>query len=342
MPMYDPSSLYVDPILTDFSTGFEPDSLIGFEIMPQVESGTPSGSYRTFDRSERVIFPDRREPGTVANEVRGAKWSADVFKTVQRSLQAAVADEEAAYAASLGGVNNASAGNSTGALDIDPEEDAARLVKSSLSLKHEFLTQALIRNVANYPAGHTVTLVAADQWDNYAGATSNPIDIIRAALLKVSLKIGVAPNTIVIPRFGTTFLENHPDVVARFTNFNLTDAEAFRKLTGFEGKVVFSGVVYNTNDNVDAAQVLASMWGTDVWLGYVRPGLNRNDLSFGKTFMWPPGGPGGELQPTERWREEGRKSDLVRTTWQYDPKITTSMAGYLIKDAFSAASLALV
>ena len=66
------------------------------------------------------------------------------------------------------------------------------------------------------------------------------------------------------------------------------------------------------------------------------PGLNRRDLSFGKTFMWPPAGPGGELQPTERWREESRKSDLVRTTWQYDPKITTSMAGYLIKTAFSA------
>lgn len=336
MPMYDPSSLVVDPVLTEFSTGFEPDNLVGFEIMPQVEAGAPSGSYRTFDRSNRVIFPDRREPGTVANEVRGGKYSADTFKTVQRSLQAAVADEEEAYAASLGGVNNAASANTTGDLDLDPEEDAAALVKSSLGLKAELLISTLVRNTANYPAGHTVTLLAADQWDNYAGATSNPIDVVRAALLKVNSKIGVPPNTILIPRLGVTWLENHPDVVARFTNFNLTDDDAFNNLTGFDGRVVLAEVTYNTADNIDAAETLVSMWGKDVWIGYVRPGLNRRDLSFGKTFMWPPAGPGSELQPTERWREEGRKSDLVRTTWQYDPKITTSMAGYLIKDAFSA------
>lgn len=334
MPMYDPSGLVVDAYLTEFSTGFEPDNLVGFEIMPQVEAGSPFGSYRTFDRSNRVIFPDRREPGTVANEVRGGKWSADTFKTVQRSLQAAVADEEEAYARALGGVN---ANNSTtGDLDIDPEEDAAALVKSSLTLKAELLISTLVRNTANYPAGHTVTLLAADQWDNYAGATSNPIDIVRAAILKINSKIGVPPNTMLIPRLGVSYLENHPDVVARFSNFNLTDSEAFNNLTGFNGKVVLADVVYNDVNNIDAAENLVSMWGKDVWIGYVRPGLNRRDLSFGKTFMWPPSGPGGELQPTERWREESRKSDLVRTTWQYDPKITTSMAGYLIKDAFGA------
>lgn len=334
MPMYDPSGLVVDAYLTEFSTGFEPDNLVGFEIMPQVEAGSPFGSYRTFDRSNRVIFPDRREPGTVANEVRGGKWSADTFKTVQRSLQAAVADEEEAYARALGGVN---ANNSTtGDLDIDPEEDAAALVKSSLSLKAELLISTLVRNTANYPAGHTVTLLAADQWDNYAGATSNPIDIVRAAILKVNSKIGVPPNTMLIPRLGVSYLENHPDVVARFSNFNLTDNDAFNNLTGFTGKVVLADVTYNDVNNIDATENLVSMWGKDVWIGYVRPGLNRRDLSFGKTFMWPPAGPGGELQPTERWREESRKSDLVRTTWQYDPKITTSMAGYLIKDAFGA------
>jgi len=270
----------------------------------------------------------------VANEVRGGKWSADTYKTVQRSLQAAVADEEEAYARAIGGVN--ATNTTTGDLDIDPEEDAAALVKSSLSLKAELLISTLVRNTANYPAGHTVTLVLADQWDNYAGATSNPIDIVRAAVIKINSKIGVPPNTLLIPRLGVPWLENHPDVVARFSNFALTLPNAFHLLTGFEGKVVLADVKYNTANNIDATETLVDMWGKDVWLGYVRPGLNRRDLSFGKTFMWPPSGPGGELQPTERWREESRKSDLVRTTWQYDPKITTSMAGYLIKDAYGS------
>jgi len=332
--MYDPSGLVVDAYLTDFSTGFEPDNLVGFEVMPQVDAANPFGSFRTFDRSNRVIFPDRREPGTVANEVRGGKWSADTYKTVQRSLQAAVADEEDAYARAIGGVNGNN--STTGDLDINPEEDAAALVKSSLALKAELLISTLVRNTANYPAGHTVTLLTADQWDNYAGATSNPIDIVRAAILKIQSKIGRAPNTMLMGRLGVSWLENHPDVVARFSNFSLTNPDAFRLLTGFEGNVILADVRYNSANNIDATESLVDMWGKDVWIGYVRPGLNRRDLSFGKTFMWPPGGPGGELQPTERWREESRKSDLVRTTWQYDPKITTSMAGYLIKDAFGS------
>jgi hypothetical protein len=334
MPMYDPSGLVVDAYLTEFSTGFEPPNLVGFEIMPQVEAANPFGSFRTFDRSNRVIFPDRREPGTVANEVRGGKWSADTYNTVQRSLQAAVADEEAAYANAIGGVSGTN--TTTGSLDINPEEDAAALVKSSLSLKAELLISTLVRNTANYPGGNSITLAAADQWDNYAGATSDPVLIVRAAILKINSLIGVPPNTLLMPRLGVPWLENHPDVVARFQNFTLTNPDAFRMLTGFEGRVILADVKYNNANSIDAAETLVDMWGKDVWLGYVKPGLNRRDLSFGKTFMWPPAGPGGELQPTERWREESRKSDLVRTTWQYAPKITTSMAGYIIKTAFSA------
>jgi hypothetical protein len=337
MPMYDPSGLVVDAYLTDFSTGFEPPNLVGFEILPQVPAANPFGSFRTFDRSNRVIFPDRREPGTVANEVRGGKWSADTYKTVQRSLQAAVADEEVAYAGAIGGVNNSSSSNTTGNLDINPEEDAAALVKSSLALKAELLISTLVRNTANYPGGSTVTLNAADQWDLYAGATSDPILVVRAAILKINSLIGVPPNTMLMPRLGVPWLENHPDVVARFSSFSLTNPDAFRLLTGFEGKIVLADVKYNNANSIDATESLVDMWGKDVWIGYVAPGLNRRDLSFGKTFMWPPAG-SGELQPTERWREESRKSDLVRTTWQYDPKITTSMAGYLIKTAFSAAA----
>jgi hypothetical protein len=333
MPMYDPSGLYVDPILTDFSVGYGDVNLIGLQVMPSAEAGSPSGSYRIFDRSSRVIFPDRREPGTVANEIRGGKWASDVFSTKQRSLQAAVADEEEAYLNSVGGLSGSAFG---GGLQLNPHEDAAALVLSSLGLGHEFRVQSLVRNTANYPAGHTITLGAPDQWDNYAGATSDPLLVIRNALIKVNSKIGQPPNTMVLPRLGVPWLENHPDIVGRFQSFMLTDPNAFQRLTGFEGQIILADVLYNAADNIDATESLTSLWGKDVWLGFVNSSMGLRDLSFGKTFFWPPGGVGSELQPTERWREEGRKSDLVRTTWQYDLKITNSSAGYLIVNAFSA------
>ncbi len=330
--MYDPGTLYSDPILTDFSVGYNPPGFVGLQLLPEVAVDTQSGRYRVFDRSSRVRFYSRREPGTVANEVRGGRWSEDTFKTVEHSLQAAVADEERQQLTSQGGLANAQNG---GALQLNPEQDAVELIVNSLSLEHEIATAALLRNTATYPVGNTVTLAAADQWDNYAGATSNPVDIVRVAINKIITLTGQAPNRMAMGAQGTTWLENHPDMVARFTNFALTQDGAFQTLTGFDGSFVAIGDdQYNDNDIQEATESLVSAWGKDVWIGYVNDSLGLNDRSFGKTFAQRY--PDGSTRPTDRWREESRKSDLVRTSWKWDLKVTFASAGYLIKDAFSA------
>ena len=329
---YDPGTLYVDPWLSDFSVGYGSPSYVGLRLMPQVEVNTQSAKYRVFDRSGRVRFYSRREPGAVANEIRGRRWSEDNFKTQEHSLQAAVADEERQQLNSQGGLANDANG---GSISFNPEEDATAQTLDSLLLEHELAVAAVIRNTATYPAGHTVTLLAADQWDNYAGATSNPIDIVRAAIAKIISKIGVAPNVFAMGQQGVPWIENHPDVVARFTNFNLTDEDAFRELTGFSGSMVMIGDdLYNDDDIQESTVNMQSIWGKDIFIGYVQESLGQNDLSFGKTFAqrYPDGG----TRPVDRWREEGRKSDLVRTSWKWDLKVTSSIAGYLIKDAFSA------
>lgn len=330
--MYDPGTLYSDPILTDFSVGYNPPMFAGLRMMPEAAVDTQSGIYRVFDRSSRVRFYSRREPGTVANEVRGGRWSTDTFKTVEHSLQAAVADEENQQLNSQGGYANPVFG---GALQLDPEEDALALIGDSLLLEHEIAVATLLRNTATYPGGHSITLGAADQWDNYAGATSNPIEIIRAAINMIASKIGVPPNRMLMGSMGQAWLENHPDVVARFSNFSLTNPDAFRLLTGFDGEfVLVADDKYNDNDIQETTESLVEAWGKDVILAYVNPEMTLKDLSFGKTFAQRY--PDGTTRPTDRWREEGRKSDLVRTSWKWDLKVTSSIAGYVIKTAFSA------
>jgi len=333
MPMYDPGTLYSDPILTEFSVGYRDPVFVGERLLPLVPVDTQSGRYRVWGRERRVRYPSRREPGTVANEVRGGRWSEDTFKTRERSLQAAVADEEDQQLNSQGGLANPAFG---GSFQINPHEDATAFVTGALLLDHEISAANLLRNTATYPVGNTVTLLAADQWDNYAGATSNPIDILRTAINKITSLVGVKPNKLLMGSSGATWLENHPDVVARFTNFNLTDPEAFRKLTGFDGEIILVGVddYYNTNDVEEATVSMSSVWGKDVILLYNQEDLGLNDLSFGKTFAQRY--PDGTVRPVDRWREEGRKSDLVRVSFKWDLKVTSSFAGYLIKDAFGA------
>ncbi len=327
--MYDPGTLYSDPLLTNFSIGYQPQNLFGQRIMPFVEVTSPSGRYRVFDRSHWLMFPDRREPGTVANEISGRKWSEGSYLTKEHSLQAPVFDEEEQFLNSAGGLANDAFG---GPLQIDPAEDATEAVTTAILLRHEKLVADTIRNTANFPAGSTVTLATADQWDNYAGATSNPIDVLRTAVRKIRALIGRGPNVMVIPTEGASWLEEHPDVVARFTNFSLTDPEAWRRLIGFDGEIIFVDSMYNSADNIDSAEVITSLWGKDVFIGYVEREASLNTLTFGKTFAVRY--PDGTIGPVDRWREEGRKSDLVRKSMRYDCKITSGIAGYLIKTAF--------
>lgn len=334
--MYDPGTLYVDPILTDFSVGYQDQTLFGERIMPLTPVRTQSGKYRVFDRSGWLIYPDRREPGTVANEIRGAKWSEDQFFTKEHSLQAPVHDEEDQQLTSAGGLANAAFG---GGLDIDPMEDATALVTGSILRGHEKKVADLVRNTANYPGDHAVTLAGAQQWDDYTGgeaSTSDPVSVLRAAIRKIKAKTGIRPNTIAMPSDGVEYIENHPRVIARFKNFTLTDPDAFRKLTGFEGTIHLVDSVYNAADNIDLAENIQSFWGKDVWVGIVNNSPGQKTRTFGKTFSQIY--PDGTVRPTDRWYENARKTEVVRTSQKYDLKVVSNIAGYIIKTAWSASA----
>lgn len=332
--MYDPSGLYIDPILTNFSVGLVDQTFYGLQILPEVPVRTQSGLYRVFDRSSFLLREDRREPGTVAHEIAGAKWSQDTFQTKEHSLQVPIHDEERQQLISQGGLAQAVFG---GDLQLDPERDATALAVNSISLGHENRVQALVRNTANYPGANTVTLAGAQQWTDYTNgvtSTSDPVTAIMTGMRAVYAATLRWPNVLALPTLGLGFIENHPRVVDRFKTFTLTQADAFQRLTGFTGKIILLDSTYNAGNNIDSTLAMTSFWGKDVWLGIVDSRPTQNTYTFGKTFAEVY--PDGSTRPTERWREEPRKSDLVRTNYKYDLKIVSSSAGYLIKNAFAS------
>ena len=332
MAMYDPGQLYIDPILTGFSTGYQDQTLYGEKVFPVTPVNTQSGKYLTFDRSNWMIFASRREPGSVANEVRGGKWSSDNFSTQEHSLQASVADEEVQQYTSLGGLANPWAGGGVG---IDPHRDATELITRALLLEQELKATTKLRDPATYTGGasgtHVVTGASGTYWDD---EDSDIIGMVRAGIRQIQIDIRLTPNTMLVPRFGAGFLETNSDMIDRFKYFALTQPDAFRLLTGFDGQIVFVDSVYNAADNVDVAEDITSFWGKDVWIGYVDPTPGQKTRTFAKTFAQIY--PDGSIRPTDRWREEPRKSDIVRTSYKYDIKVITPDAGYLIQNAFSS------
>lgn len=333
--MYDPSGLYVDPILTGFSVGYQDQQLYGLSLAPETPVSALSGRYRVFDRSDWLIFPDTRAPGTVANEVVGRKWSEDTYKVSEHSLQSPIFDEEREILASDGSLN---ADENSGDLQLEPERDATELVTRSILLKHEKLVADTYRNTANYAGNHTVTLSGASKWSDYTGgtsSTSDPVANIKTAVMRIRLDTGRWPNTIIFPFDAIGVVEGHPRVVDRFKNFALTSPEAWKQLLNVPAPENFFIVdsVYNAAQNINATESITSFWGQDVWIGIVDPQPGQRTKTFGKTFAKPyPGG----MRPTEKWREEPRKADLVRTSFRYDVKIVSAAAGYLIVNAVAA------
>lgn len=343
--MYDPGQLYLDPILTNFATGWPDQDLYAERLAPTTRVNTQSGRYRVFDRSDWLIYRSRREPGTQANEIFGRKWSEDTFMTEEHSLQAPVYDEEDQQLNSLGGLANPTFG---GALQINPEQDATLAVQRSIDLEREMKTSTLFRDTTQYAAGNTTALVGAQQWSDYTyvvpgdpmSVVSDPVGDIRTAVQTVKIKTGRWPNTMTIPFDAVGIIENHPRVVARYQYVSVFDPSAWRQIMGLPPGVAEQLNVfvvdskYNAAPNLDHAEVITSFWGQDVFIGVVDGNEGMNVKTFAKTFAQTY--PSGDLRPVDRWYIIDTKTTKVRQSFKYDLKVVSPDAGYLIQTAVAA------
>ena len=333
---YDPQQLYIDPILTGFSVGYQDQTLYGDRLAPETKVGAKSGRYRVFDRSHWLVYRSRREPGTVARTIQPRKWSEDVYKTSQHALKQLITDEERRELTSQGGLADATF---AGAMQIDPEREATEDEAGSLLLEREQLVASRFRNTANYAAGHTTALSGAAKWSDYTGgtaSTSNPVADIRTAVFKVYNDTGRWPNTMIIPIDALGIIEQHPRVVDRYKNFALSEPEAWKALINVPAPENFFIVdsKYNAAQNIDAAESITSFWGQDVWIGLVDPTPGQRTKTFAKTFVYPQ--PNGEVRAVDSWRDNDLRGDWFRTFYEYDVKIVSNVAGYLIQTAVVA------
>lgn len=327
--MYDATAVYFDPILTNFSVGYQPQDLVGTFLSPIVPTAYQSGKYRVFDRSNWLVpGSDRREPGTVAHEIYGRKYSSDTYFAVEHALQAPVTDEERQNLG-IDGTNPANAALFAG---IDPMMDATQLVTNQILLGLENQIQSVARNTANYASGLFTTLSGTAQWSDH-GATSDPITDIEVGMRAVFSKIYRMPNLMILPWGVMSQLKNHPKIVSRIQYFQTSTEGVLNQLTGFQGRVVVPQSVYNTADNYDATESVSEFWGKDVILACVDDAPKLNTKCFMKTFAQPY--PDGSIRNVTTWREEPRKSDIVRCAMKYDTKVVSNTAAYIIKAAIA-------
>ena len=325
MAVYDPrgtTPVHMDKLLTNISVGWPQGEFLAAAFLPPVPVRKQSDKYYIYGKESWAVpvGSDLRAPGTEAQEVPGLGVSTDSYFAQEHALQIPVTDEE---------VENADS-------PLAPLADGTELVTMQLMLIRELAVKNMLTTAANYATGYSTTLVGTAQWSDYTG-TSKPIIDVRTGRSKIHSGLFVEPNTIAIPYEVMAKLENHPDLIARiqYSERGILTPELIGTLLGGM-RVLSPSAGYNSANPAQTA-ALGYIWGKDVFMAYVpsRPGLKVP--AFGYEFVWSY--PGGGQMVTERWREEKRKSDVIRVARRYDLKFVAvdgsskAIAGYIIKAA---------
>lgn len=320
-----------DPVLTNISIEFERDLLTGLvapRLFPTVRVGLQSGRYRLFGRRAIALNygGDVRAPGSRANEIEGStEFAEDAYFATEHALEMGIPDEERE--------NNP---------DENPDADAVEELTGKLLLGKELAAQALATDTTQYPASHVVTLGAGAHFDEYA--TSDPIGVFRTAFRQFHASTGTIPNLAVIPWTVMSYLEDHPDIIARYeaTGGRITPQQ-IAEVLGVQ-EIVVPGAAYNTVANPALTASIGEVWGDDIVLALSPNRPSTRTPAFGYEFLWPiPGGGrrGPDNISVDRRRDEDNIRDIHRARRRYDLKLvgrdpdvagTPVVAGYLIRN----------
>lgn len=325
MAAYSPTGaggVHVDVVLSNISIAWPNSNLVGGQLFPAVTVRKQTDKYYIFGREAWLPEAgDVRAPGAEANEIPGLAVSLDQYYAQEHALQIAVTDEER---------ENADA-------PLAPDRDATELVTSRVMLGRELAMQVKATTAANYASTNTTTLSGTAQWNDYVN--SDPINNLRTGKTAVHNRIFMDPTLGVFPYQVMVTLEDHPDFLERikYSERAIFSPELLSAVLGI-GKIVVPGAGYNSAHEGQPA-TLGYVWGKDVILAYVPPRAGLKIPAFGYEFQW-----GNQM--VDRWREEKRKSDLLRVSRRYDLKLPAqgdpgtadaglAIAGYLIKTAIA-------
>jgi hypothetical protein len=323
-------NVHVDQVLTQISLGWPNNGLVGEALFPVVPVRKQSDKYYVFGREAWMPeTSDYRAPGSEANEIPGMTLSTDTYYAQEHALQTPVTDEERDNADS----------------PLSPDRDATELVTSKVLLGREVAMKNLVTTTTNYASGMSTTLVGNAQWSSYA--TSDPILNVRTAIRAVHAKVFMEPNVAIIPYLVMSFLEDHPDIIERikYSERAVLTPEIIASVFGLQRVIVPGvGVGSGAPGALGNAISVGYLWGDDVVLAWVPPRPGMRIPAFGYEFTW---GQQGSAQVADRWREERRKSDIVRVSRRYDLKLVgveinpasgdfgKSVTGYVIKDTLA-------
>lgn len=313
--MPDVSAVHHDVALTNVSLAYRNAAYIAADIAPEVSVRRQSNKYFVHDPGRDALRStgDHRAPGAEANEV-GFDISSDSYFCDDHALESAIPDEERENADS----------------PLQPEIDRTEFLTDKILLNQEIALAALLRNPAAMP-NHDIA-VAGNRWDQ---DTVDPVDDIETARAAITAATQTTPNVLVLPFDAYQKVRNNAKIAARiaYARLGVFGPAELAQLFDVE-RVLVPRAVRNTAPR-GAAPVLAPIWGKDALLLHVPARAGLKTLAPVLAFAWTQANGSQRGVGVQTWREERRKSTMIRVQKYYDQKLVAPAAGYLVTNVVS-------
>lgn len=292
---------------------------IGLNIFPEFGVEKKSGQYPYLKLANGSLLnagSSIRSPKGSYNEI-DRSWDSDTYDTIDRGLEEAVDDTE----------------NEDQSRWFDSEVVTAMLVMRAMKLDHETRVQAAVQNTGNFAATNSVVA--------YTNALKTTIDFpsdVLAAIERVNDNGELANSIVMSPNVlnrikVSTLLQNFirgnrpSDSTTNITAQMIQQAFADN---GIEN-VLVGRARYNSAKKGQAFSASRIWNDTYVWVGNIQGGDIKAGGA-GRTLTW---NKEGGTFVTESYRDDKRRSNMIRVRQNTAEKVVNANAGTLITTQYS-------
>lgn len=311
--------------LTQLSVGYHPTGLVAESVFPVFKVVHENDTYYKWDKG--MAFRLDRTDG---NSTMRADKTRPRMLNFGATLDSYVAEEFALET----GVSDRELANQDSALNLQVSK--VRRVQDLILLEQELRVATICRATGNNSG--SVTNAGATQWNNasFASLTTAQHSAIKAQIetAKESIRTatgGLLPNVIVVPREVWAVMVNDAGL-ADLIKFNFSPAQDLLSSDFLGGtlwgmKLLVPTGMYTSSIEGEAFSA-TSIWGKDVWMGYVNPNPGLDALSYGMIFR------SREWQ-VKTYRDEFTDTTIYRPSIVQAEKLITKDCGYVIKAAIA-------
>ena len=303
------ADVFQDALLTNISVKFSNTEYISEQIFPTIKVKAKTGFYFVYDKSNLRVDNDERASGTRANRISWNLTKTAFGPLVEHSLEGDIPYEVRDAAES----------------PLDIRTDTTLAVTEKIWLRKEKKLATDLANTAKIT--QNTTLSGTDQWSDYSN--SDPFDDVQTAKNTIKLNGLMPANTLILSFEVFAKLIHHPDLLDRikYSQKAVLTAELLASVFQVE-KVLVGSAVENTAKE-GQTDVMAYVWGKHAVLAFITPTPGIRKLSFGYHLQLTNG------RVVDRWDEPQIKTEFVRVTDYFEPKIIATEAAYLIKNAIA-------